>query len=99
MYGLVHRKDIYTSMRKVYEDSILTTISGQVDVEAGNYIGTNVDGDQLIFSEDYVNEMKQIKAVTNPTHKKAPEGFASEYMKQLQMMEQLQQDESELWGK
>ena len=98
MYGFVHKKDIYTSMRKVYEDSILTTISGQVDVEAGNYIGTNVDGDQLIFSEAYVNEMKKIKVVTNPTHK-MDSPFVSEYMKQLQEMPELLQDESELWGK
>ena len=99
MYGFAHRKDIFTSMTKAIENSVLTTISGQVNVEVGNWVCTNLDGDRLIVSDAYVDAMKQVKVVTSPTRKKAPEGLASEYMRQLSEMPMLQQDESELWGK
>lgn len=97
-YGWVHRKNIITSMSKVYENSLLDTPQGQEFASEGDWIATNVDGDQLIISEQYIQEMSQIKVVPSTRQKKSSP-FVEEYMKQLQEMTPLQQEENELWGK
>ena len=101
MYGFVHSKDIITSMTKAYENSVLFTISGEQPVFKGDYVLTNLDGDQFIASDEYVEAMKQIKVVTNtnPTLHKKESPFVQEHIKHMMSACDLQQDENELWGK
>lgn len=99
MYGFVHRKDIITSMTKAYENSEILLPSGTYEVPKGSYIATNLDGDQICISEEYVAAMKQIKVVTNPTLHKKQSPFVQEHIKHMMSACDLQQEESELWGK
>ena len=99
MYGFVHRKDIVVSRYEALEDGLLDTVNGQMFVTKGDHICTNVDGDTLVFSPEYVAAMKQIKVVTNPTLHKKESPFVQEHIKHMMSACDLQQDESELWGK
>lgn len=98
MYGFVHRKDLIVSKYEALEDGILDTIHGQVIVGKGDHICTNADGDTLVFSPDYVEEMKKVKMVTNPTQKRESP-FTEEHFKLMTQACNLEQDESKLWGK
>ena len=81
MYGLVHRKDIFTSVVEAVENGLLAVPSGQMLVSKGDYIATNFDGDQTVVSREYVEAMKRIKIVTNPTDNVKP--FVQEHTKEM----------------
>lgn len=94
MYGFVHSKNLMVSIVESYEDSLLDTQKGQELVMKGDFICTDVSGDQLVVSPEYVNAMKKVKIVTNPTQKiQSP--FVQEYMRQLNEMDNLIQQESD----
>lgn len=90
----VHRKNIIKGYEKVEEDFTLHTLQGEYQGVKGDFIATNLDDDMLIISQDYIDAMKNIEIKPHP-NKQMSESATGEYIKQLKMMNQLNQEEDQ----
>lgn len=98
MKGLVHRKNIIVSVNEAYENAVLETIEGHVPVFKGDKICSNMDGDQLVFSSDYIQKFEEVEI--KPVEKKKMESsFAAMYAEQIEQMNELEQEEDESYIK
>lgn len=88
----VHKNNLIRSATKPFENTLLETIRGKELATPQDNIITNYYGEQFVVSDDYIREMERVE-IKPSKRKKMNSPFVEQYMKQMKMMSNLQQEE------